>query len=789
VPAPRAPRRPALTSALAAALLAAGCLTLARLAADTAVPKTFESDVGPVLESSCLACHDAKTHAGGLVVEGLADGARVREKVDVWRKVRARVAAREMPPPASRERKDVPTLAAADKERFLAAIDAALAAVAPPVVPGDPGRVTMRRLNRMEYHATIRDLLGIDEHASEGFPSDDVGSGFDRIGDVLSMPPLLLEKYADAAEKIAEAAIPDPARTAPVRRFEAEKLEFERTQASVESGFVNFFTDGAALGEVRLPRDGTYEIRARAFADQAGPELARLAWRVGDVEIEGVSVKATRARPEVVARRFRGVAGVRSFSFAFVNDYYDPKNPNAAQRDRNLHVDWIEIVGPLDAPADAALDVPASQRRVFANDPGGGDVAARARAILAPLASRAWRRPASGAELDALVGLVTTEVGAKATFPGAVRTALEAILTSPHFLFHVEVMGRPDDPRAIQPLNDFALAARLSYFLWSSLPDEALLARARAGTLRAALGAEVRRMLADPRAGSLVDGFAEQWLTLRRLATIVPDKDRFPAFDARLREDMLRETQMFFEAVMTEDRSILDFVDGPFTFVNERLARHYGIEGVSGERFRRVALDGARRGGIFTQASVLMVTSLPTRTSPVRRGKWLLEQVLGTPVPPPPPGAGDLSEAESATKAASLRVRTERHRKDPACASCHRALDPLGFGLENYDAIGAWRDKDGEFAIDASGTLPDGRSFASPTGLRALVRADPGFPRCFAEKLFVYALGRGLTEADAPMIAGIVEGAAAGGHRFSAYVEGVVTSATFTSARGEEAGR
>ncbi len=499
----------------------------------------------------------------------------------------------------------------------------------------------------------------------------------------------------------------------------------------------------------------------RAFQDAAGDEPARLAWRVGDVDVPSVAVKATKKKPEVVVGRFRGAAGTRSFSIAFVNDYYEPKNPDRSKRDRNLHVDWVEIAGPF----GGADDLPASHRRLFAPDPDGTDVATRARAILEPLASRAWRRPAPPADVDRLAALVVGETKAGAPFEQGLRTALEAILLSPLFLFHVEVLKAPDDPRAIAPLDDYELASRLSYFLWSSMPDDALFARAKAGTLRRDLEAEVKRMLADPRAGSLVDGFAEQWLTLRRLAAASPDKDRFPTFDARLKDDMLRETQMFFETVMTEDRSVLDFVDGRFTFLNERLAKHYGIEGVSGERFRRVTLDGERRAGIFTQASVLTVTSHPTRTSPVRRGKWLLEQVLGSPIPPPPPGAGDLSDTEEAQKEASLRARTERHRRDPKCASCHQRLDPLGFGLENYDAVGAWREKDGAFPVDASGTLPDGRSFGRPSELRAVLRADPGFRRGFAEKLFVYALGRGLVDADAPTIRRVVDDAAASDHR------------------------
>ncbi len=757
-----------------------GVATAGEDAPASAAAPTFAADVAPLLASHCVSCHGKSSPAGGLDLTALADEAHALAVPKVWRRVADRLARGEMPPKDAAK----PPKEALDRVR---AWVARAVPPPPPPRPGDPGRVTLRRLTRAEYHATIRDLLAVDETSSPGFPSDDVGYGFDRIGDVLSLPPLLLEKYVVAAERIAEQAIvvePDPT-AAPARRLEAEAIASTAEGGVVGKVWKGLFTSGDVHGDVRLPREGEYRLRVRTFAQQAGDEPAKVVLLADGGPVFEADVTGTDKDPQVVETVVRLRGGTRVVGAAFPNDFYDPKAKDPKRRDRNLFIDWIEVEGPLAPPPPP----PETQRRVFAPHPGGTHHAQRASKILGPLASRAWRRPVERDELRRLVWLVTEAVEDGAELEEGVRIALQAILVSPHFLFHVVLPKSPDDPRAEFALDPYALAERLSYFLWSSLPDAQLTAAAADGSLLRDPAAHARRMLSDPRAGALVDGFAQQWLTLRRLATASPDPDRFPGFTERLREDMLRETEMFFEAVMTEDRSVLDFVDGRFTFLNERLARHYGIPGVSGERFRRVALDGEQRAGILTQASVLTVTSYPTRTSPVRRGKWLLEQVLGAPVPPPPPGAGDLPDQPDDRKAATLRQRMERHLKDPGCAACHRTLDPLGFGLEAYDAVGAWRTRDGAFPLDTAGTLPDGRSFTTPAQLRAIVRADPGFVRCFAEKLLTYALGRGLVEADAPAVARIVLGASEGGFRFSRFVEGVVESVPFRKGRGEEASR
>jgi hypothetical protein len=405
----------------------------------------------------------------------------------------------------------------------------------------------------------------------------------------------------------------------------------------------------------------------------------------------------------------------------------------------------------------------------------------RAGLVLRVFADRAYRRPVRYDELTRLLRFVEESQKAGEGAEPGLKLALQAVLASPHFLFLVEREDSPVGPSPTRALNDWELAARLSYFLWGSMPDETLFRLAASGTLHQprTLRAQVRRLLADPRSRSLAEDFAAQWLGTRGLQRVAPDPARFPDFDEPLRRALRTETELFFDAVMREDRSVREFLDADWTYLNERLARHYGIAGVTGEEFRRVSLAGTPRGGLVTQASVLAVSSNPTRTSPVKRGRWVLENLLGDTVPTPPPGADNLKPG-AAPEGSTLRQRLERHRTDPACAGCHARLDPLGFGLENFDAVGAWRTHDGDTRIDASGALPDGNSFDGPAGLRAYLRSrGDDFDRCLAEKLLIYAMGRGLTPADRCAIDRIVRQLARGGHRFAALAEAVVTSEPF----------
>jgi hypothetical protein len=528
-------------------------------------------------------------------------------------------------------------------------------------------------------------------------------------------------------------------------------------------------------------------LRARVFAQQAGSEPARMGLQVDGKDIATFDVPVGSNAPQVSEARATLKGGPHRLGVAFLNDYYDPMAADPARRDRNLVVESIAVQGPeVTGPAS----LPESHRRILFCTPTPATRNECARAILERFASRAYRRQATAGEVGRLIRFVDLAEQSGESFERGIQLAVEAVLSSPQFLFRVELDPRPRQKGEQMPLvrevNEIELAARLSYFLWSSMPDDELLGLAREGRLREGdtLERQVRRMLADPKARALVENFGDQWLHLRLLDNINPDAKQFPGFDEALRGAMLEETRLFFESVVREDRSVLDFLDANDTFVNERLARHYGIPGVKGEEFRRIVLNDDRRGGLLGQASILTVTSNPTRTSPVKRGKWILEQILGSPPPPPPPDVPELKEDKEVVLSGSLRQRMEQHRANPSCASCHSRMDPLGFGLENYDAIGGWRDKDGKFPIDASGTLPSGQSFEGPKALKAILKSrDREFVRCLAEKMLTFSLGRGLDYHDACAVDRIVAAMAEHNNTFSTLVWEIVRSDPFQKRR------
>ena len=444
----------------------------------------------------------------------------------------------------------------------------------------------------------------------------------------------------------------------------------------------------------------------------------------------------------------------------------------------------VQMEGYLAAARQIARQAVTKLKRPDASVPRSKAI----REILSPLASRAYRRPATAQEIDQLVALVETTLQKQAPLEAGIVTALEAILISPHFLFKVEVDQHPDDPKAVRTLNEYELATRLSYFLWSSTPDSELTAQAHSGTLSKNLQSQVLRMLADPKAEALTGNFADVWLQLDKLRVFAADPELFPEFDERLKQAMQTETRMFLAAVVEEDRSLLDLLDADFTFVNQRLAAHYGIGGVQGDAFRRIRLSGKRRGGLLTHASVLTLTSNPTRTSPVKRGKWILENILGAPPAAPPPGVSELDE--QAITAGSLREQLEQHAQDQRCAACHRKMDALGFGLENFDTIGRWRTGDGGAPIDASGVLPGGQKFDGSTQLQALLRGPlkDEFLRCLTEKMLAYALGREVEYFDEPTIQKTLDALAEDGYRFSRLVLEITHSEPFRKRRGRRRG-
>lgn len=762
----------------------AGATTAAvRLSAEEQA--AFARDVAPLLKKYCVDCHSGDEPKGEFRLDSEA-GALVADVAHIDRLI-SNLEMRIMPP------EDAPQPTPAEVAVMARWFQTALAEHSDPGHP-QPGRVTLRRLNRTEYNLTIRDLVGVDFQPADDFPSDDIGYGFDNIGDVLSLPPILLEKYLAAAEQVVEQAVLDTSSLPPPRaRYQAEYLRnyVDRQPlgpAKVRQGVAKLLTGGNELGTIfESPAAGPYVLRVRGHGEQAGEELVKMAVRVDGIDVAQFEVLAVAGETGTYEARTELAAGPRRISIAFLNDYYNPEAVDPAARDRNLCVESLEIDGPLDP---ALRPLPESHRRIVFREPSGTDAAehaACAREVLQAFASRAFRRPVTEEELGRLVALVEMAEKEGDTFVRGIQLALEAVLVSPHFLFRVELdpTERSTEPRQ---LNDYELASRLSYFLWSSMPDETLFGLAATGQLRdpVVMAAQVRRMLADPKARALAEHFGGQWLTVRNLRNFAPDLKQFPKFNEALRAAMLEETTQFFLAVMTEDRSVFDFLDGDFTFVNEDLARLYGVEGVRGSEFRRVSLASLPRRGVLTQASVLAVTSNPTRTSPVKRGKWVMEQILGTPPPPPPPGTPDLDQAMGVPADATLRARIEAHRAKPECASCHDRMDPLGFGFENFDAIGAWREQDLGQPVDASGTLPDGSTFRGPLELVTILRSRPDdFRRALAEKLLTYALGRGVEVTDRRTVQQICQELEGAEDRFSALVLAIVRSEPF-QLRGAE---
>jgi mono/diheme cytochrome c family protein len=608
-----------------------GCLLwLAFGAAGDVVGETSEGNfadhVAPFLSMHCVACHGGDEAEGGVELDQFGDSANVQQNYELWEKISRLVNEHQMPPA------DEVQPSAEEITRFSEAVERELQAFDCTSVK-HPGRVTIRRLNKAEYNNTIRDLVGLDLRPADRFPSDDVANGFDNMGDVLTIPPLLFEKYLDAAATIAR----------------------------------KVFEDDQAKKRV-LPIEPT--------GDEDRVEVAR--------------------------------QNVRQF------------------------------------------------------------------------AERAFRRPLSDDEAERLYEIMRVAYEQGSPIPEVFQTAVAAILTSPNFLYRAERDPDEADEDGIRELDGFELASRLSYFLWSSMPDDRLFELAKSGELtdKTVLAAEAKRMLADPKSQALVDNFAGQWLQLRDVSNLTPDPVRFPEFDEPLRFAMRRETEMFFERMIREDRSVLEFLDCDYTYVNERLARHYGMDSIKGDAFRRVAAPAGRRG-VLTHSSILMLTSNPTRTSPVKRGKWILENFLAEPPPPPPANVPDLEEGGEVL--GSLREQMEEHRANETCAVCHRKMDAIGFGMENFDAIGAWRQRDGEFEIDSSGELPGGLEFEGATELIGILAGEKRqqFCSCLAGKLLTYGLGRGLSSYDRCTVNAAVTALEKNDYRFGALVEAIVTSDPF----------
>lgn len=739
----------------------------------------FAEMVKPFISKHCLECHNSTKSKAEISLAGVDDLSGALKARKTWDKVVEQLENRTMPP----EHRPIPS--ESDYGRVLGVLKSGFIKHDTSGVR-DPGRVTIRRLNRAEYNNTIRDLLGVEFRPADDFPSDNLGYGFDNIGDVLSISPLLLEKYLTAAEMIADRAIVEPKTFEPTKqRISGTKLKGEGV---VARGARMLATNGETFGNPVLPREGDYLLRVQAFGDQIGREPVKMAVRLDDRPVKTFEVKAIPGRPAVYETKIAAThGGKQKVAFAFLNDLYQPKAADPKQRDRNLYVNFVEITGPLDKRES---DLPDSYRRVMIAQPKTPvDRIDTARKIMRHFARRAYRRPVEDREVDRLVAIVAAGLRQGISFEAAIRFGVQAALVSPNFLFRVELHSKPTDAKVVESINDFELASRLSYFLWSSMPDDELFRDADAGKLHDpdVLEKQIRRMLADSKATALTENFAGQWLETRKMTTVTPDPKTFPEFDDALRSAMKRETEMFFESIVKEDRSVLEFIDAKYTFINDRLSKLYGIPFKGkGKGFKRVELDDPNRGGVLTQASFLTLTSNPTRTSPVKRGKWVLEQFLNDPPPPPPPGAGELKDDGKVDLNAPLRKRLEQHRSKADCASCHQKMDPIGFGLENFNGIGVWRKKEGKDPVDNSGTLTTGESFRGPAELKkVLLGKKDQFVRCLAEKLLTYALGRGVESYDKPAVDKIVRKAIEVQYKFSALVVEVVKSDAFLKRRGD----
>ena len=782
--------RPAALLVCATATLSVGILYGTAGGIQAAVPQHGAGVADPKatghraeLDRYCVTCHNARLKSGGVALDSL-DVADVPAGAAVWERVIRKLRTGQMPPPG-RPRPD--------KEH-----NDALASWLETTIDRDaakhpnPGRTeTIHRLNRAEYRNAVRDVLALDIDVASLLPADDMSYGFDNIAGVLKITPSLLDRYMVAARQISRVAIGNPALppTAETFRLKADLSQDARFDD------LPIGTRGGTSIHYQFPLDADYRIQIEPLGGGADPhdlelsidgarvKLFRLQPRSGlgpgqgyDSEGDPCEVRVpVKAGPHVL-----GVTFVKK-SAALVESVREPfLAPHAEGVPRTQPaVSSVTITGPFDVQGAGSTP---SRQRIFvchpANETAEPDCAKQ---ILMTLARRAYRRPVTAPEVAVLLTFYS-DSRARFGFDAGIEMAVRRLLVSPDFLFRVESDPPGLASGATYPVSDLELASRLSFFLWSSVPDDELLDAAAKGTLRkpGVLEQQVRRMLGDPRADALSANFAGQWLQLRTVEGASPNEFRFPNFGENLRRDFRRETELFFQSILRENRSLLDFLSADYTFVNERLARHYGIPNVYGGHFRRVTIADENRRGLLGQGSFLTLTSLADRTTVVGRGKWILDNVLGTPPPQPPPNVPPLKENEAGGKMLSVRERMEQHRANPACASCHARMDPLGFALENFDATGQWRTRDGDTVIDASAVLSDGTRFTGPAGLRNwLLGRSEQFATSVTEKLMIYALGRGLEYYDAPAVRKVVRESGASGYEFQSLILGVVKSTPF----------
>ena len=780
-------------------------------------PSSLQSALSPhraLLDQYCLACHNEALNTAGLMLDKV-DVEKVSDNVAVWENVAMKLRAGAMPP-AGMARPD-----AAEYDSLVAYLETELdrAAAEKP----NPGRPVIRRLNRTEYSNAIRDLLAIDTDAvdvRELLPPDESAQGFDNIGTALSVSPLLMERYLAAAQKVVRIAIGDPNITPLFESYDVPRyLMQDQYRMSEDLPFGSrggtalrhhFPVEGDYVVQVRLQRmarqsirglhDEGHEMEIRLDGERikrfqvGGEDVGPFEYFKSNRPLDAAQEEYERTADEELEVRFHATAGTHLVGVTFQREAYLPEGP---LQPRLTQIEFAQFTGGSPAVGRVIIGGPydttgigdtPSRSKIFACQPAdASEEEACATEILSTLARRAYRRPVTDEDVAILLGFYEAN-RSKEGFEAGIEAALERLLLDPEFLFKIE-----RDPGGVAPdiayhISDLELASRLSFFLWSSLPDEELLSLAEQGRLSepAVLEQQVFRMLGDSRANSLVSDFAGQWLLLRNLSSFQPDPEAFPYFDDNLREAFRRETELFVDSLVREDRSVTDLLDADYTFLNERLAQHYGVEGVYGSRFRRVTLSEEQRRGLLGHGSILMATSYPKRTAPTLRGKWILENILGAPPPPPPPDIPALVETGAGGEILTMREQMQQHTTNPSCSVCHARMDPLGFALENFDAVGLWRSTDGGSAIDPSGELPGGEKFQGPAGLRQLLLSKPEqFVATVTERFLTYALGRELEYYDSAAVRKIIQDAEPDDYRWSAIILNIIKSSPFQMRRSQ----
>ncbi|HEX3132196.1 MAG TPA: DUF1592 domain-containing protein [Planctomycetota bacterium] len=795
-----------IASIRAAALVAFGLGGVVAAAADpTAVRQAFEQQVRPLMEANCLPCHHNGKAKGGLDLEPVLKEVLASTHRETWRTATAMVREREMPPAKAEHQPS-------DAERTtITSWITSLRALAPP----DPGRVLARRLTRSEYDFTISELFGVDWHPATDFPPDDVSEGFDNQAEALGVSPLLMEKYLTAVDAILDKAIIAGQLDATWSGQELDATIGGKVVAPAAGPGTRSVTQAAEFSmQIGVPRAGRHQLKLRLAGEQVGKEPARIAVKIDGEPLGEIKAVTPLRAPAAYTISTKLEAGSHRLTITFLNPGREdtpsepkakdgkeakkpddktkpaPEDKNKAKdkkpatdpavppRERTLLIESVQVTGPTAPP------MPEIQKRLLFVRPGKDlPVRTAAQQIIERFAARAYRRPASSAEITLLLRIFDLADTNGEVFDEAVKLALKATLLSPQFLFRIERdrTGVQVDANGAALLDDYELASRLSYFLWSTMPDDELLTLAAQGRLQdvAVVREQVKRLLRDPRSRAFTTSFAGQWLQVRGVFGVQPDEKQFPGFDQPLRQALFDEAVLLFDTILREDRPLSDLISADYTFLNERSAAFYGITGVSGPQLRRVSLNERERGGVLGLGAVLATTSNPSRTSPVKRGKWVLEQLLDRSPPPPPADVPPL-DAQPATGTSgvqlSLRQRIKRHRSDPTCAGCHASMDGIGFGLESFDPVGRLRSSDGGIPIDASGSVA-GHTFQGPAGLKALLasRIDE-VERSLVRKLLIYALGRGPIDADDAVIDRVI---AESDQRLSSLISGIVTSYPF----------